>query len=211
MVRGIFLDPCSNSAWLRGFRTDPQRSRRWTRRSRSLPLALQYAVKNRRRLHVLTRLAIAYSPAALLHAQGNGTIHGTVTDPSGAAVSDAKVIALLASCGQRTDPRLQRPGRRDGRDSAVRRKLLPGASTPGGKNAGKREGLLDAIFHPGTGHRPHFVTKPVAFWFEKQLDFPNWTNEDIEAMPTTHISEWAQANAIDSSPWRRDNLYSVKV
>jgi hypothetical protein len=43
---------------------------------------------------MLVHIAIGYSQAVLLHAQGNGTIHGTVTDPSGAAVPNAKVITL---------------------------------------------------------------------------------------------------------------------
>jgi dienelactone hydrolase len=68
------------------------------------------------------------------------------------------------------------------------------------KMRGKREGVFDAMFHPGTGHRPYFVTKTVALWLEKYLDFPNWTNEDIEAMPVTHISEWARANSVDMDP-----------
>src|SRR5688572_6552254 len=37
--------------------------------------------------------------AATLYAQGNGTIHGSVTDPSGAAIPDAKVVALLEERG----------------------------------------------------------------------------------------------------------------
>lgn len=73
------------------------------------------------------------------------------------------------------------------------------------KMRGKREGVFDAMFHPGTGHRPYFVTKPVALWLEKQLDFPNWTSESIEAMPTTHISEWARANSIEMDP-----LYAIE-
>jgi hypothetical protein len=68
------------------------------------------------------------------------------------------------------------------------------------KMRGKREGVFDAMFHPGAGHRPYFVTKTVALWLEKYLDFPNWTNEDIEAMPVTHISEWARANSVDMDP-----------
>ncbi|HUQ91512.1 MAG TPA: alpha/beta fold hydrolase [Bryobacteraceae bacterium] len=68
------------------------------------------------------------------------------------------------------------------------------------KARGKREGVFDAMFHPGTGHRPYFVTKPVARWLEQHLDFPNWTASSIEGMPTTHISEWARANSVDMDP-----------
>src|SRR5262245_59728044 len=35
----------------------------------------------------------------VLYAQGNGTIHGTVTDPAGAAIPGAKVVALLEERG----------------------------------------------------------------------------------------------------------------
>jgi hypothetical protein len=68
------------------------------------------------------------------------------------------------------------------------------------KLRGKREGVFDVMFHPGTGHRPYFVTKPVALWLEQQLDFPNWTIRDIDAMAVTHISEWAKANSVDMDP-----------
>ena len=31
---------------------------------------------------------------------------------------------------------------------------------------------------------------------KKQLDFPSWTTAQIEAMPESHISEWAAANKV---------------
>ena len=46
-------------------------------------------------------------------------------------------------------------------------------------------------FTPGGGHRPYFLTKPVALWLEKKLDFPNLPESEIEAMPETHIATWA--------------------
>ena len=52
-------------------------------------------------------------------------------------------------------------------------------------------------------HRPYFVTKPVVRWLNRQLAFPNWTDADIAAMPTTHISEWARANGVEL-----DKLYA---
>jgi hypothetical protein len=51
-------------------------------------------------------------------------------------------------------------------------------------------------FTPGGGHRPYFVTRPVALWLEKRLGFPNWTAEAIAKMPETHISEWAAKNSV---------------
>ena len=62
------------------------------------------------------------------------------------------------------------------------------------------QGLFETAFHPGTGHRPYFVTKPVALWLERQLDFPKWTPADIEAMPETHIAEWAKRNDVAMDP-----------
>jgi outer membrane receptor protein involved in Fe transport len=44
-------------------------------------------------------LAVFLLAAAGLLAQGNGTIHGTVTDPTGAAIPGARVVALLEERG----------------------------------------------------------------------------------------------------------------
>ena len=73
------------------------------------------------------------------------------------------------------------------------------------KSRGTRRGVFDAMFYPGTGHRPYFVTKPVALWLEQHLDFPNWTAAEIEAMPVTHISEWALVNSVEM-----DRLYATE-
>jgi dienelactone hydrolase len=57
-------------------------------------------------------------------------------------------------------------------------------------------GIFDYDFTTGA-HRPYFVTRPVVAWLERVLDFPNWTGPAIDAMPTTHISEWASANGVE--------------
>ena len=62
------------------------------------------------------------------------------------------------------------------------------------------QGLFEFAFHPGTGHRPYFVTRPVAQWLERQLDFPQWTPAAIEALPETHIATWAKHNAVTMDP-----------
>ena len=79
------------------------------------------------------------------------------------------------------------------------------------KLRGKADNVFETGFTPDVSHRPHFVTKPVALWLEKQVAFPNWTTAGIEAMPETHISEWAAANSVfidkgyasEDREWRR--------
>ncbi len=60
--------------------------------------------------------------------------------------------------------------------------------------------MFDVGFLPGVGHRPFFVTEPVAAWLERELDFPNWTEAGIKAMPVTHISEWARREQVEMDP-----------
>lgn len=60
--------------------------------------------------------------------------------------------------------------------------------------------LFDTGFVPGAGHRPFFVTAPVAAWLERQLDFPGWRAGDVEKMPVTHISQWAREQRVDMDP-----------
>jgi dienelactone hydrolase len=61
-------------------------------------------------------------------------------------------------------------------------------------------------FTPGGGHRPYFLTRPVALWLEKRLGFPDWTAEAIATMPETHISEWARKNGVFL-----DKLYATEL
>jgi dienelactone hydrolase len=71
---------------------------------------------------------------------------------------------------------------------------------------GTSKGVFETGFEPDAGHRPWFVTKPVASWLERQLDFPNWTEKSISGMPVTHISEWAHANHVDV-----DKSYATEI
>jgi len=57
---------------------------------------------------------------------------------------------------------------------------------------GGSDGVFDYQLIPDVSHRPFFVTRPVALWLEKQLDLPNWSEAEINEMPETHISEWAE-------------------
>ena len=66
--------------------------------------------------------------------------------------------------------------------------------------AGRSDNIFDVGFVPGVGHRPFFVTPPVAAWLERQLDFPRWSAADIERMPVTHISEWARTQQVEMDP-----------
>ena len=64
---------------------------------------------------------------------------------------------------------------------------------------GKSKHVFEYGFTPVGGHRPYFVTKPVALWLTKTLKFPNWTADQVRAMPETHMSAWANRNGIDES------------
>ena len=57
---------------------------------------------------------------------------------------------------------------------------------------GTAEGVFDYEFSAATSHRPYWVTKSVALWLERQLDFPQWDEAAIRALPETHIATWAQ-------------------
>jgi predicted esterase len=59
---------------------------------------------------------------------------------------------------------------------------------------GTSKGVFEYGFAPNGGHRPYFLTKPVALWLEEKLKFPNLTRKDIDAMPETRIADWAVAN-----------------
>jgi dienelactone hydrolase len=61
---------------------------------------------------------------------------------------------------------------------------------------GSRDGVFEFGFKEGTGHRPYFLEQPAVLWLERQLDFPNWTEARIRALPETHISEWAKRTGV---------------
>jgi len=65
---------------------------------------------------------------------------------------------------------------------------------------GSDQNVFETGFVPGAGHRPYFVTTPVALWLERVLDFPNWTEASIRELPETHIAEWASRNKVDLDP-----------
>jgi dienelactone hydrolase len=70
---------------------------------------------------------------------------------------------------------------------------------------GSTSGILEYGFTDGGSHRPYFLTKPVALWLERALDFPKWTETSIRALPETHISEWVKRTG-----YPVDNLYATE-
>jgi len=62
---------------------------------------------------------------------------------------------------------------------------------------GSTAGVFETGFAPtNASHRPYFITRPVVLWLEKQLEFPNWSEASIRAMPETQIGPWAQTNGV---------------
>lgn len=65
---------------------------------------------------------------------------------------------------------------------------------------GSESSVFDIGFLEGASHRPHFVTRPVSLWLESHQGFPNWSDQDILAMPETRIGPWAEKHAIKIDP-----------
>ncbi len=65
---------------------------------------------------------------------------------------------------------------------------------------GSTEPPFDLLFDAGVSHRPFFLTRPAALWLDRQLDFPQWSQDDISRMGTSHISEWAKQNSVELDP-----------
>jgi dienelactone hydrolase len=61
---------------------------------------------------------------------------------------------------------------------------------------GSKKDVFEFGFTPEGGHRPYFVTKPVALWLEDKLKFPNWTRKQVEAMTETRAMDWAKKNGV---------------
>jgi dienelactone hydrolase len=73
------------------------------------------------------------------------------------------------------------------------------------KLRGSDEGVFEYQLVDGVSHRPFFVTRPVALWLEKHLDFPHWNEAQIKALPETRISDWAAKHSIPM-----DKLYATE-
>ncbi len=69
------------------------------------------------------------------------------------------------------------------------------------KLLGNSNNAFDYSFTPNGGHRPYFITRPVAEWLNAQLHFPNW---DAISRGETKIADWAQANNVPM-----DRLYAT--
>jgi hypothetical protein len=75
-------------------------------------------------------------------------------------------------------------------DLQARTSALAGATRP----------VFETGFEAKAGHRPWFVTKPAGLWLEHHSFLPRWTEQMIESMPFTVISQWAQANNVFIEP-----------
>lgn len=64
--------------------------------------------------------------------------------------------------------------------------------------------LLQTDPASGTSPRAEFLTRKTALWLEQELQFPNWTKKDIEAMPETRVMDWAMKTGLTSPRGIRD-------
>ena len=74
-------------------------------------------------------------------------------------------------------------------------------------NSSKRNNIFVYGFTPApASHRPYFLTKLPVLWLHKQINFPNWTEAQIAAMPETHIMDWSEQTG-----YPIDRLYATEV
>ncbi|HXC94733.1 MAG TPA: alpha/beta fold hydrolase [Edaphobacter sp.] len=55
---------------------------------------------------------------------------------------------------------------------------------------GTKKSLFETYWFQDAGHRPSWDTRPSMLWIEDHIGFPNWTREQIQQMPETHIGNW---------------------
>lgn len=65
---------------------------------------------------------------------------------------------------------------------------------------GSAKNVFEYGFERDTGHRPYFLTRPVALWLERQMHFPNLTAAENARMPETHVGEWARREHVYIEP-----------
>ena len=58
---------------------------------------------------------------------------------------------------------------------------------------GHDKNVFSYQFLPGGGHRPYFLTRPVALWLQEQLHFPNWSPAEINKLPETRMPDGTMA------------------
>lgn len=61
---------------------------------------------------------------------------------------------------------------------------------------GTQKNIFATYFVPNASHRPNWVTRPAALWLKDNLGLANWTKQQIEQMPESHVSEWAKQNGV---------------
>jgi dienelactone hydrolase len=61
---------------------------------------------------------------------------------------------------------------------------------------GSEKNVFTTYFDPGASHRPSWVTKIAALWLGGNLQFANWKSDQIAALPTIKIGDWAQKNDV---------------
>jgi len=66
--------------------------------------------------------------------------------------------------------------------------------------AGRPGAEFDFGFTERGGHRPYFLTRPVASWLARELRFPAWTEATIRALPEVRIADWARTHEIPADP-----------
>ena len=50
--------------------------------------------------------------------------------------------------------------------------------------------------YEGAGHRPYFLSREALLWVEQHFGLPCWSREDVLALPTVRMADWAWDNGV---------------
>ena len=55
---------------------------------------------------------------------------------------------------------------------------------------------FDRQVYEGVAHRPYFLCREALLWIERHFGLPHWSREDVLALPTKRMADWAWDNGV---------------
>ena len=110
-------------------------------------------------------------------------------DYAGLLAAAAPRCATLVLQGEYAPVRLfEYRQRNDSQQVCERAKQLYDAAGAGDK--------FDWRLYEDAGHRPYFLSREALLWIERHFGLPRWNRENVLALPTVRLADWAWENGV---------------